>query len=83
MNTREKLIAIADWLGWQDENLSFGLRSVADAERLYDHWQAHAAELPEMTDEAWFSPSGEEVDRIDIAARRRVVLGYDPLNSEV
>jgi hypothetical protein len=74
MNTREKMELIADWLGYQHEDLSFGLRSVGDAEKLYDHWQAHADELPEYAD--------MDVDDggVDIAARRRVVLGYDPLN---
>lgn len=64
MNTREKLLAIADWIGWQEEVMSDGLRSVTDAEKLYD--VAMRGELPEMADE-W-----EEQQRID-------VLGYDPM----
>lgn len=65
MNAREQLAAVADWLGWQHENLSFGLRSSMDALRLYDYAQAHP-DLPEMADE-WKSRS------------RIAALGYDPL----
>lgn len=65
MNAREQLAAVADWLGWQHENLSFGLRTSLDALRLYDHAQAHE-ELAEMADD-W-----EPQDRI-------AALGYDPL----
>ena len=50
MNAREQLAAIADWLGWQEESLSFGLRNSMDALRLYDYAQAHP-NLPEMADE--------------------------------
>lgn len=50
MNAREQLAAIADWLGWQEESLSFGLRNSMDALRLYDYAQAHP-ELPEMADD--------------------------------
>lgn len=67
MNAREQLAAVADWLGWQDESLSFGLRNSMDALRLYDYAQAHP-NLHEMADE-W--PS-----RTRIAA-----LGYDPLET--
>lgn len=38
MNAREKLAAVADWLGWQDETLSAGLRTAEDALKLYDYW---------------------------------------------
>lgn len=64
MNAREQLAAIADWLGWQEESLSFGLRNSMDALRLYDYAQAHP-NLPEMADE--WTPS------ILIAE-----LGYNP-----
>lgn len=64
-NAREQLDAAAHWLGWNDEDLSAGLRNAFDGLRLYDYAQAHP-ELPEMADE-W-----EAQDRIK-------ALGYDPL----
>lgn len=67
MNARETLAHIADWLGWQEEALSFGLRNAFDALRLYDHWQAHEDTLGEMADE-W-----KPKDRI-------AALGYDPMD---
>lgn len=67
MNARELLEAAADWLGWQDEDLSFGLRSAQDGLRLYDYAQRHP-ELPEMADE-WTS------------AQRVKALGYEPLEA--
>ncbi len=51
LNAREKLLAIADWLGWQNENLSFGLKSPEDAVKLYNYWQERADSLPEMADD--------------------------------
>jgi hypothetical protein len=50
MNARQQIAAIAEWLGWQEESLSFGLRNSMDALRLYDYAQAHP-NLPEMADE--------------------------------
>lgn len=66
-NAREMLGVVAEWLGWQHEDLSFGLRNAFDALRLYDHWIANEARLAEMADE-W-----EPKDRI-------AALGYDPLD---
>lgn len=52
MNVREKLAAIENWLGWQDEDMSVGLKSIADAEKLWGFAQSEAGqELPEMADE--------------------------------
>ncbi len=65
MNARELLAAVADWLGWQDEDMSYGLKSGEDAVKLYAYGQAHP-ELGEMAD-AW-----EPKDR-------KKALGYDPL----
>jgi hypothetical protein len=65
MNARELLAAVADWLGWQDEDMSYGLKSGEDALKLYAYAQAHD-ELGEMADE-W-----EPKDR-------KKALGYDPL----
>lgn len=67
MNARETLAHVADWLGWQEETLSFGLRNAFDGLRLYDYWQAHEDTLGEMADE-W-----EPKDRI-------AALGYDPMD---
>ena len=75
MNARETLEAVAKWLGWQDENLSAGLRSPQDALKLWEHWQANAATLPEMAD--------EEVEEEGVASceeHRILVLGYDPMD---
>lgn len=70
-NAREQLAAAADWLGWQDENLSFGLKSAEDGLKLWKHWQANS-ELPEMAD--------EECDECgSVTEERRKAVGYDPL----
>lgn len=65
MNARERLADAAEWLGWNDEDLSAGLRNAFDGLRLYDYAQTHP-DLPEMADE-W-----EPGDRV-------AILGYDPL----
>ena len=67
MNAREQLAAAAEWLGYQDECLSFGLRNSMDALRLYDYAQAHP-EMPEMADE-WTPEQFQEA------------LGYYPLST--
>ena len=41
LNSREILAAAEAWLGWNDEDLSSGLRCAFDALRLYDYDQAH------------------------------------------
>lgn len=69
MNARERLAAAADWLGYNEEQLSFGLRSAFDALRLYDYAQAHP-ELNEMADE-W-----EESHLI-------AALGYSPFELDL
>ena len=65
MNAREQLAAAAEWFGWQEESLSFGLRNAMDALRLWDYAQAHP-NLPEMADD--WNPK-----------QRIAALGYDPL----
>lgn len=70
-NAREQLAACADWLGWQDEDLSCGLRKPEDGLKLYRYWLARGDELPEMAD--------EEVEGVNVAKHRRAALGYDPL----
>jgi len=64
MNACERLAAAANWLGGNDEQLSFGLRTAFDALRLYDYAQARP-DLPEMADE-W--------DESDLIAAQ----GYSP-----
>lgn len=68
-STGEKALLVHQWLAYQHEDLSFGLRSLADAERLYDHFMAPENNLPEFADEG------------DLAAVRIAVLGYDPLGN--
>lgn len=68
MNARETLAHAAEWLGWQEESMSYGLRNAFDALRLYDYAQAHP-ELPEMADD-W-----EESDFI-------AAIGYNPFSGE-
>lgn len=68
MNARETLARAADWLGWQDEDLSASLRNAFDALRLYDYAQAHP-ELPEMADD-W-----QESDFL-------AAIGYNPFACE-
>ena len=68
-NAREMLGVVEDWLGYQDETLSFGLRNAFDALRLYDYFQAHEDTLGEMADQ-W-----EPEDRV-------AALGYDPLEED-
>lgn len=65
MNARERLAHAAEWLGWQEEQLSFGMKNAFDALRLYDYAQAHP-DLPEMADE-W------------TVKQRIAAIGYDPL----
>lgn len=73
MNVRAKMALVADWLGWQDEDLSCGLKSIEDAVKLYDYWQTNNF-LPEMAD-IDFDDEGNEV-----GPKHRVkALGYDPL----
>lgn len=72
-NAREKLAAIANWLGWQHENLSYGLKSPEDAIKLYDYWDVRGDSLPEMADE-FMDDEGRYV-----AIFRKDALGYDPL----
>jgi len=72
-NMREKVVAIAEWLGYHHEDIAYGLRSVADAEKLYDYWQARGDLLPEFCDCETDDPA------VDVRQRRIAALGYDPL----
>lgn len=73
LNMREKTEAIAHWLGYHHEDIAYGLRSVADAEKLYDYWQARADVLPE------FSDDNADDAAVDVRQHRIAALGYDPL----
>lgn len=69
LNVRERMVLVADWLGWNDDNLSFGLRSVDDAVKLYEYGLKRNNFLHEMADE-WHRNSL-------VAA-----VGYNPLSQE-
>lgn len=69
LNVRERMVLVADWLGWQDEDLSSGLRSVEDAMKLYEYSLRRNNTLSEMADE-WHRKSL-------VAA-----IGYNPLSQE-
>ena len=72
LNAREQLDAAATWLGYQDEDLSFGLKTPEDALKLWRGWIADP-ELPEFCDEA-----EDKEDRAVLLARTKKILGYDP-----
>lgn len=72
-NARETIAAVAEWLGYQEEQLSYGLRSPEDALKLHAYWEARPDTLPEMADED-FDDEGE-----DICAHRIAAVGYDPM----
>ena len=72
-NIREKSQAVATWLGYHHENIAYGLRSMADAEKLYDYWQARPNVLPEFCDD-----DADDM-AVDVRQHRIAALGYDPL----
>lgn len=75
MNAREELEAAFNWLGYQHEDLSFGLKNAEDGMKLWRYWQTHqdAESLPEFCDEA-------ETDAEGRLLRRHIkkAVGYDP-----
>lgn len=73
----EKAKQMTHWLDNQNETLSWNLRSVADAEKLYDYWTTGDAAnaLPEFCDD------DRDCEGVDLAAHRIKALGYDPLNA--
>lgn len=50
MNAREQLEAAAAWLGYQDEDMSCGLKSPEDGLKLWRYMRAHD-EISDMADE--------------------------------
>jgi hypothetical protein len=76
MNSRsvsEKAHQIAAWLDGQHASLSFGLKTVADAEKLYDYWQGHLETVPQRADQE------SAIEGTDVGAHRIRAIGYDPL----
>ncbi|UYL84929.1 hypothetical protein pEaSNUABM55_00156 [Erwinia phage pEa_SNUABM_55] len=74
-NAREKLKAVENWLGDQEESMSYGLKTPEDALKLYDYWDVRRDNLPEFAD-----------IRVDDEGRfmsifRKDALGYDPLDT--
>lgn len=75
-NAFEKLLAVVNWFGCQDENLSEGLKSPQDALKLYDYWQENEDNLPEVADEE------KDDDGRWVFMFRKHALGYDPLGHD-
>lgn len=73
-NAREQLKSAANWLGWHNENLSFGLKSPDDGLKLWREWQADPT-LPEFCD---YDPSETTAQSKARIGRVRRILGYDP-----
>lgn len=72
LNAREQLEAAAAWLGYQHEDLSYGLKSPGDGLKLWRFWSTDPS-LPEFCD-GW-----DDVDERDVCVKRvRKILGYDP-----
>jgi len=67
MNAREQLEACAEWLGWQHEDMSYGLTDPEHGLKLWRYMKAHD-ELSDMADE-W-----AEEDRVK-------AIGYCPLSN--
>jgi hypothetical protein len=72
MNAREELEAAAHWLGYQHEDLSFGLKSAEDAIKLWRAWTSNPA-LPEFCDVCETLNEGRR-----FRALMKKTLGYDP-----
>ena len=72
-NPREILEIVEHWLGWCDESLNEGLKTVEDAISLYCYWQANNRKLPE------FASNTDDDDDYLCATHRFLALGYDPL----
>lgn len=70
-NAKEQLAACVEWLAWQEEALSEGLKSAEDALRLWRFWQG-LCNGPPMADEPHAG--------CDVPALRIAALGYDPLS---
>lgn len=71
-NAREELEAAAAWLGYQHEDLSYGLKSPEDGIKLWREWRSDP-DLPEFCDEAENADEG-----VAMLGRVVAILGYDP-----
>jgi hypothetical protein len=65
INIREFLSSAAEWLSWQEEDITYGLKTPEDAIKLY-RYALENEDLPEMAD-TWAYKD------------RRRAIGYDPL----
>ena len=72
LNAREELEAAQTWLAYQNEDLSFGLKSGEDGLKLWRYWMARP-ELPEFCDEC-----EDAAERKLIVRHTKAALGYDP-----
>lgn len=68
----EQALDLIEWLRKQDERILTGLRTVGDAEELYNHWQEHLLDL---------DCSSTSCDGLGfpMSTHRTYALGYDPL----
>ena len=64
-NAREQLAAAAEWLGWQDEDMSAGLKSAEDGLKLWKYWQAVVA--PALTPDS-YTIIQDDYRRCDVVA---------------
>lgn len=71
MNARDQLEAAAAWLGFQNENLSYGLKSPEDGLKLWRYGQKHI-ELAELCD----NPVGDDADWTEDNFKE--AIGYNP-----
>lgn len=72
MNAREQLEAAFNWLGYQHEDLSFGLKSPEDALKLWKAWVADST-LPEFCDQPEDTIEERKITRLVVKT-----IGYDP-----
>ena len=73
VNIAERMREIFAWLDWQHEALSYGLRTIADAEKLYDYWHK-TPDLPEFAD------CGDDDFDVDTIHQHHInAIGYSPL----
>lgn len=79
----EKLSNIKHWLDFQHYDLTVGLKSIRDAEKLYDYWQDEKNNLPELCDyqaqNEWDSEvMSEDKDAKSLVWHMRQAIGYNP-----
>lgn len=72
LNAREQLEAAATWLGYQHEDLSYGLKSPEDGIKLWRYWTANDR-LPEFCDQ----PEDEAEGKV-VVKHVKKAIGYNP-----